>query len=135
MKITLEYRGDQEYTSSNEYGNQVDIDMFTEDKKAQSPMQLLLSATVACAAVDIVSMTKKKRKSLTGFIGQATGERREQHPRKFTKIHIHYTFTSPDLTDEEAEKIVALAVNKYCSVAASLDPDIALTHGHTIERP
>ena len=135
MKVTLEYKSDQEYRSTNESGNVVDIDMFAEDKQAQSPTQLLLSGVVACAAVDIVSMIKKKRKSLVGFKGSAEGERRDEHPRKFVKIHIHYDITSPDLADEEAEKIIELAVQKYCSVAASLDPDIDLTHGHTIIRP
>lgn len=135
MKVTLEYKSDQEYRSINESGNVVDIDMFAEDKQAQSPTQLLLSGVVACAAVDIVSMIKKKRKTLVDFKGSAEGERRDEHPRKFVKIHIHYDLTSPDLTDEEAEKVIGLAVVKYCSVAASLDPDIELTHGHTIIRP
>ncbi len=135
MKVTLEYKSDQEYRSINESGNVVDIDMFPENKQAQSPTQLLLSGVVACAAVDIVSMIKKKRKSLEGFKGSAEGERRDEHPRKFVKMHIHYDITSPDLTDDEAEKVIALAVEKYCSVAASLDPDIKLTHGHTIIRP
>ncbi len=135
MKVTLEYRGDEAYTSINESGNKVDIDMFKADKQAQSPTELLLSGTVACAAVDIVSMIKKRRKTLAGFKGQADGERREEYPRKFVKIHIHYEIVSPDLTDQEAEKIITLAVEKYCSVAASLDPAIELTHGHTIVRP
>ncbi len=135
MKVTLEYRGDEEYTSVNESGNRLDIDMFSSDKKAQSPTQLLLSGTVACAAVDIVSMIKKRRKTLVDFTGSAEGTRRDEHPRKFVKIHIHYDITSPDLTGEEASKIITLAVEKYCSVAASLDPDIDLTHGHTINRP
>ena len=60
MKVTLEYKSDQEYRSINESGNVVDIDMFPENKQAQSPTQLLLSGVVACAAVDIVSMIKKK---------------------------------------------------------------------------
>ena len=135
MKVTLEYKADQEYRSTNESGNVVDIDMFPADKQAQSPMELLLSGVVGCAAVDIVSMIKKKRKSLDGFKGSAEGQRRDEHPRKFVKIHIHYDITSPDLTDAEAEKVIELAVMKYCSVAASLDPDIELSHGHTIIRP
>ena len=136
MKVTLSYRGDEEYTATNETGNSIDIDMKQpEDKRAMSPTQLLLAGTVACAAVDIVSMIKKRRKTLVDIKGSAEGDRRDEHPRKFVKIHIHYEITSPDLTDEEAKKIIALAVDKYCSVAASLDPGIELTHGHTILQP
>ncbi|MEM9328262.1 MAG: OsmC family protein [Bacteroidota bacterium] len=135
MKVSLSYRADQEYSATNESGNALDIDMLKEHKKAMSPTELLLSATVACAAVDIVSMIKKRRKTLVDIKGTAEGDRREEHPRKFVKVHIQYEITSPDLTDDEASKIIALAVSKYCSVAASLDPDIALTHGHTILQP
>lgn len=134
MEVTLKYRGDKEYTAVNASGNEVAIDMFSEDKKAHSPTELLLSGTVACAAVDIVAMIKKKRKTLNGFVGKATGDRRDEHPRKFTNIHIHYDIISPDLSDDEAEKIIALAVTKYCSVASSLDPGMKLTHGHTITK-
>ncbi len=136
MKVTLSYRGDEEFSATNETGNSIDIDMMQpEDKQAMSPTQLLLSATVACAAVDIVSMIKKRRKTFVDIKGSAEGERRDQHPRKFVKMHIHYDITSPDLTDEEASKIIALAVDKYCSVAASLDQDMELTHGHSILAP
>ncbi len=136
MKVTLSYRGDEEFSATNETGNSIDIDMMKpEDKQAMSPTQLLLSATVACAAVDIVSMIKKRRKTFVDIKGSAEGERREQHPRKFVKMHIHYDITSPDLTDEEASKIIALAVDKYCSVASSLDQDMELTHGHSILAP
>lgn len=136
MKITLGYKEDKEYYAVNETGNRVEIDMLDpEHKQAQSPMQLLLSALLSCAAVDMVSMVKKRRKTLVGFSGEGEAVRREEIPRKFTEIHIRYTFTSPDLTEQEAERIVSLGVEKYCSVSASLHPDIKLTHDFQIVKP
>ncbi len=134
MKIELSYKGDEEFQTINETGNKVDIDMLSGDQKHhQSPTQLLLSALVACAAVDIISMIKKRRKVFIDLKGSAEGERREEHPRGFTKINLHYIITSPDLTIEEAERIVDLSTTKYCSVAGSLSAE--QSHSFQIIRP
>ena len=64
MRIDLKYIEDKVFETVNESGNVLKMDMKDADEKEfQSPTQLLLSATVGCAAVDIVSMIKKKRKT------------------------------------------------------------------------
>jgi len=134
MKINLSYQGDKEFISTNESGNNVKIDMKSGDiKKHQSPTELLLSALAACGAVEIVSMVKKRRKQLVDLKAEVEGERREENPRGFTKIHLNYSITSPDLTEEEASRIVDLATTKYCSVAASVKAE--QTHSFKIIRP
>lgn len=133
MKVDLKYIEDKVFETVNESGNVLKMDMKDAgEKEFQSPTQLLLSATVGCAAVDIVSMIKKKRKTFIDLKAEARGTRRDEHPRKFVDIHIKYTLTSPDTTKEELARVVALAVEKYCSVAASLDPDIQLTHSSEV---
>ncbi|MEO9482096.1 MAG: OsmC family protein [Ekhidna sp.] len=134
MKIDLSYKGDEEFTSNNENGNNVEIDMRSADQKQhQSPTELLLSAVGACAAVEIVSMIKKRRKTFVDLNAEISGDRRDEHPRGFTDIHLKYVITSPDLTEEEAVRIVDLATTKYCSVAGSLSAK--QTHSFEIKRP
>ncbi|MEM0941947.1 MAG: OsmC family protein [Bacteroidota bacterium] len=134
MMIKLAYTGDKEYTAVNENGNKVPIDMRSPDEKEHpSPTELLLSALAACAAVEIVSMIKKRRKELIDLHAEVEGERREEHPRAFTKIHLKYIVTSSDLTEEEATRIVDLATTKYCSVAGSINAE--QTHSFEIKRP
>ena len=136
MKSTLKYISEKQWEATNDSGNTVSIDMLDpEEKNSQSPMQLVLSAVASCAAVDIVSMIKKRRKTFMDLSAETTANRAENHPRKFTDIHVQYKITSPDLTEKEAERIVGLAVSSYCSVASSLDPAIKLTHGFEINRP
>ncbi|WP_436517482.1 OsmC family protein [Ekhidna sp. To15] len=133
MKIDLKYKGDEEFTSTNSNSNKVEIDMRASDQKQnQSPTELLLSALGACAAVEIVSMVKKRRKKFVDLDAEISGERRDEHPRSFTKIHLKYIITSPDLTQEEASRIVDLATKKYCSVAGSLSAE--QTHSFEIKR-
>lgn len=135
MTSSLRYKAESEFEATNQAGNTIAIDMHPQDeKKDQSPMDLMLSAVAACAAVDIVSMIKKKRKTFVDLQAETTAERAESHPKKFTKIHIKYIITSPDLTEKEADKVISLAVSSYCSVASSLDPAIDLTHSFELIR-
>lgn len=136
LKVTLKYVADEEYQAQNESGNVLNIDMLAkEDKKAFSPTQLLLAGITSCAAVDLVSMIKKRRKTLVDLTSEVVGNRREEQPRRFTDIHVHYTVISPDATQEEVEKLTDLAVEKYCSVAASISSEIKLTHTVEVKRP
>ncbi len=136
LEINLSYQDDKEYTAVNESGNEVKIDMYArEEKQAMSPMELLLSGVISCAAVDISQMVKKRRKQLVDLKGVVTGTRTEEVPKKFTDIHIHYDIVSPDLTDAEAERIVSLATTKYCSVAATINESTVITHDFDVIKP
>ena len=119
--ITTIYKAELEYESTNPTGNTVQIDMYSGDKKKhQSPTELLLSATAACSAVDVIQILQKKRKTINGLQVTAEGLRREEHPRHFTDIMLNFKLYSPDTSNEELAKIVALSVDKYCSVAATV---------------
>lgn len=125
---------DEVYESINENGNTLHIDMRKPElKKGQSPTEVLLSAVAACGAVDIVMMLKKRKKTIVDFKIETTGVRREEHPRSFTSVHCQYILTSPDVNEEEFNKVAALSLEKYCSVASSLNSKV--THGVEIIRP
>lgn len=119
--ITTTYKAELEYEATNPQGNTVQIDMYDPDrKKAQSPTELLLSATAACSAVDVIQILQKKRKTIDDLQVVAEGLRRDEHPKHFTDILLTFKLTSPDTTESELAKIVALSVDKYCSVAATI---------------
>lgn len=116
---------DREYESVNPTGNKVSIDMYDGgDKNHQSPMELLLSALASCASVDAALMMKKKRRDILDFKVEAEGERNDGIPSFYTRIHLKFILTSPNATQEEFEKVIKLAVEKYCSVASSLKSEI-----------
>ena len=128
MKTVTRMLGDELYESLNENGNKVLIDMRkTEERESQSPTELLLSALAGCSAVDIVLMLKKRKKDVREFIIITDGTRREETPRLFTHIHCTYLITSPDVNEEELQKVAQLSVEKYCSVAASLKSKITFS--------
>ncbi|REG94645.1 OsmC family protein [Algoriphagus antarcticus] len=126
--VTVRMKADHEYEAVNAQGNIVQIDMYDpEEKKAQSPMDMLLSALGSCASVDAVLMMKKKRKTITDFIVEVVGDRSEGVPAFYTDIHMKFILISPDANEEEFAKVVALSVEKYCSVASSLKATISFS--------
>lgn len=131
--VTVRMKADHEYESVNPQGNVVQIDMYDpEEKKAQSPMDMLLSALGSCASVDAVLMMKKKRKTVEDFYVEVEGIRNEGTPAFFTDIHLKFILVSPDANELEFEKVIALSVDKYCSVASSLKSNI--TYSSEIKR-
>ena len=71
VKVSMSYLDDEKYKVKNISGNELVIDMYARDKKENlSPMELLLSAVTTCAAVEVVSMIKKKKKRLQRYKGR-----------------------------------------------------------------
>lgn len=125
MKIITRMLEDEVYEASTVSGHSITIDMREASlKKNQSPVELLLSSLSACGAVDIVLILKKRRKNIQEFTVETTGVRREDAPRRFTDIHCKYIITSPDVSEDELNKVAALSLEKYCSVAATLNSKI-----------
>ena len=128
MKIVTRMLMDELYESTNENGNKITVDMRKKDeKKSLSPTEQVVSALAACGAVDIVSMLKKRKKSVDSFVIESESTRQEEPPRWLTYIHCKYIITSTDVTEEELNKVAALALEKYCSVATSLKSDITFS--------
>lgn len=79
------------------------------------PMELVLMALGSCSSLDLISILKKQRQEITDFSVDVNGERREEIPTIFTKIHILFRLKGK-IDQVKAEKAAELAVKKYCSV-------------------
>lgn len=135
LKITMKYINDEKFELINQTDNSLNVDMYSQDKKEnQSPMELLLSALTSCAAVEIVSMIKKRRRNFKNIEAISNGIRAQSTPKYFKNINIKYLIYSNDLKDEEAERFISLSLNKYCSVGASLRKDTTVNHSFEILR-
>ena len=96
------------------------------------PMLTLLLAAAACTASDVVAILEKMRVTLKGFRIEASGERREEEPRRYTAMHLEYHLRGDGLDEAKAQRAIELSITKYCSVVHSLAPDIRVTHGLTL---
>ena len=99
---------------------------------ATSPVQLLLVACAACTGADIVEILEKMRVVLRTLEIEVEGTRREDYPRRFTAIHFRFRVGGEGVDEAKMRRAVDLSLEKYCSVMASLAPDIRVTYDVTI---
>ncbi|MEE9495681.1 MAG: OsmC family protein [Desulfobacterales bacterium] len=92
-----------------------------ESKGGASPMQLVLIGIAGCTAVDVISIMQKKRAKITDFQVKITGERAEEHPRRYTNIRIEYVLSGKGIKPNAVEQAIKLSETKYCSAMASLN--------------
>ena len=100
--------------------------------KAPSPMEMVLMATGGCSAIDVVSILQKGRQDVVDCEVKLTSERREEAPRLFTHINLHFVVTGRNLTDAVVERAVTLSADKYCSVALMLGKGAEITHSFEV---
>ncbi|HVA57856.1 MAG: OsmC family protein [Gemmatimonadaceae bacterium] len=93
---------------------------------AQSPPDVLLSALATCSAVDVVDILAKRHTPVAALEVEVVGERRATHPRRFLAIDLTFHVTAPGVERSHAERAVMLSLERYCSVASSLAPDVVI---------
>ena len=89
-----------------------------------SPMELVLIGVAGCTAIDVIMIMQKKRADVFDFQVNISGERADDHPRRYTKIHIEYVLSGRDIKPNAVEQAIRLSEGKYCSASASLNADI-----------
>jgi putative redox protein len=93
-----------------------------------SPVMALLLAAAACSGSDIVMILEKMRIELSEFSIEASGVRREEEPRRFVSMHMHFRLRGNGVDEAKARRAVELSLEKYCSVVASLAEDLPVTY-------
>jgi putative redox protein len=121
--------------AQNEQGNTVHIDASPDiggTNQGMRPMQLLLAAMGSCSSIDIINILKKQRQDLRDIKITVTGEReKDAVPSLFTEVHAHFKLYG-DLDRAKVEKAVSLGVEKYCSVAKTLEAKAKITYSFEI---
>ena len=112
-------------------GHQILMDGNSGDK-APSPMEMVLMAAGGCSAIDVVSILQKGRHDVTDCEVKLTSERRDEAPRLFTHINLHFVVTGKELKDAAVSRAVDLSAEKYCSVALMLEKAVKITHSYEV---
>ena len=137
MKITLNRKNKAvHFEAVNESGNTIQIDgpdSIGGEGKGMRPMEILLTAIAGCSSFDLVEILKKQKQSLSDVSITISGDRKETgFVKPFETIHLQFDLKG-DIEEKKAARAIQMAVEKYCSVAASLHPDIKISHDYTIE--
>jgi putative redox protein len=107
-------------------------DAFGGHNAGFRPMELLLVGFGGCSGMDVISILRKKRQSVTGLEINIQGERAENPPKVYTEVHIEYVVKGKGVEKEAVERAIALSVDKYCSVGATLAKAGTIKHSYKI---
>lgn len=121
MKVKLVLDRNMRIIGTNEKGHETFFDTVPKvggEDTAASPMEVMLQAMAACSFMDVVSILRKKRRTVGSLIVNIEGERAEEHPKVFTKVILKYELTSPDATLKDLERSIELSQDKFCGAAA-----------------
>jgi putative redox protein len=136
IKIEISRLGDGFHMEAlNEQGNTIHMDASPDiggSNLGMRPMQLLLAAFGGCSAIDLINILRKQRQNLVDLKITVTGEReKDVIPSLYTDVHAHFRLTG-ELDKEKVEKAVTLSVEKYCSVAKTLEKSAKVTYSFEI---
>ncbi|MEC7988804.1 MAG: OsmC family protein [Candidatus Thermoplasmatota archaeon] len=117
MQGRVEWTGGTTLDGINAAGQRISMDW----ESGPSPMQLTLQMVGACSLVDVVIGLKER--AFTNAWVDLDSIRAETSPRRFTSVTMVYHVVG-DVPQKLVERVVAKSHEKYCSVSASLDPNI-----------
>lgn len=99
-----------------------------EGKTGPTPMEMVLMGVAGCTAMDVISIMRKKRADVTGFQVNISGERAEDHPKRYTKFHVEYILEGKGLSSKDVERSIELSVTKYCSAIGSMSSPVETSY-------
>ncbi|MCK4857751.1 MAG: OsmC family protein [candidate division Zixibacteria bacterium] len=99
------------------------------------PMELVLLGVASCAAMDVLSILRKKKTKLSDFAVEVDADRAKEHPQVFTAIRLHYILTGKRIRPADVERSIELTDEKYCGAIAMLKGNVAITHDYEIREP
>ena len=132
MKITLKrINDDYHFELQNERGHTLYLDNKSEfggHDLAPSPMELLLMGVAGCSAIDIISILKKQRQTITHYYTEVEGVREPiEEAKPFKKITVTIILEG-DIDEIKAQKAAQLSFEEYCSVSKTLEPTATISY-------
>jgi putative redox protein len=123
IKAKLEWKGKMQFVGQAGSSPSVTLDN-PDGKTGPTPMEMVLMGIAGCTAMDVISIMRKKRADVTGFEINITGERAEEHPKRYTKFLLEYVLEGKSLSPKDVERSIELSVNKYCSAIGSVSAPV-----------
>jgi putative redox protein len=69
---------------------------------------------------------------VTGYQVEVRGERRAEHPRKYTRFDVRHIISGRGVAEKAVAQAIELSETKYCSVAATLSPGAEIVSSYEI---
>ncbi len=124
------------FGAKNESGNTIDMDASPAIGGlglGARPMELLIMGLGGCSGIDVLSILRKQKIEPIGFRIKISAEReKDAVPSLFKEIHVKFIFKGP-IDEAKATRAIGLSMDKYCSVAKTLEKTAKITYEMNIE--
>jgi putative redox protein len=125
-KATIRFVDKDLFVGTTPAGRAIVLDTDSQRSSAPSPVELLLVAAGACTAADVSLILQKKRQRVTSYTVEVSGERRSEYPRSYTSMKVHHIVKGHAISAKAVAQAIELSETKYCSVAATLRPQVEI---------
>jgi putative redox protein len=132
-KATVHFAGNEFFVGVTPSGHAQAIETDSARGNAATPMELLLIALGSCTGVDVISILKKKRQQVTGYRIEVSGDRRDEFPRSYTRLHVKHIVRGHGVSAQAVAQAIELSDTKYCSVAVTLRGSAEIISSYEIE--
>lgn len=131
MQVTVQRAKGATFIAKGDSNHWVVLDSdekFGGSDAASRPMEMLLIALGSCTAMDVESLINKMRTPASDLRVEIHAERKAEHPKVFTKIHLTFIFSGDNLNKANIAKAVRLSQEKYCSVTVMLSQAVDISY-------
>jgi putative redox protein len=123
MEATNDEGARLEMDGSNDIGGQ---------NLGMKPMQLLLAAVGGCSTIDVLVILKKQKQKVRSFSVEVEADKEKVGDYSLYKnVCLHFIIEG-ELDPAKAKKAIELSLDKYCSVAKTLEPTTTVTYTLTV---
>lgn len=123
QRISVTWKEGMRFEARTEEGAVTSID--GDGALSPSPTRLLLEALASCTGIDVVEILRKGRHRVDELAVEATGVRREETPRRFTRVRLLFRIAG-DVDEAAARRAIDLSLERYCSVLHTLREDLTV---------
>lgn len=131
MKARIKWVQDRTFLGESGSGHSVVMDGAPEAggrNLGVRPMEMVLLGLGGCTCFDVMDILQKSRQPVEDCVVEIDAERREDHPRVFTRIHVRFIVGGHGLDPAKVKRAVNLSAEKYCSVSLMLNKTAEITH-------
>jgi putative redox protein len=124
---TLEFEGENRFVAATGskraivYGNSI-------PKGELSPVETIVVSLAACSAMDVISITQKKRQEISRYRIHVEAIQRDEYPQVLTRADVVHEVEGPLVQEAAIRRAIELSALKYCPVNAMLSAGATEVH-------
>lgn len=130
MQSKIRLNEGMQFVGTSKSGHSVVLDSVSDVGGFDSsvhPVEAMILAFGGCTSMDVVSLLRKMKQDFDDFAVLLDTERADEHPKVLTKIELSYRVWG-EVDQEKFTKAIDLSLDKYCSVANTLKPNVDISY-------